>query len=333
MSDTPRIGEADIIERYFAPLAADTPGAFHLSDDAGLVRPPDGMDVVMTTDVVVSGVHFLQDSDARDVAFKALAVNVSDLCAKGAPPAVYLLSLALPGAPDTAWLEGARAGLSEAQKAFGCTLLGGDTVRTPGPLSLSVTAAGFVPSGRMVRRSGAGEGDLVYVTGTIGDAVLGLKLRRSPEAAPDDLTDEQRASLRRRYERPGPRLAAIEPVRLHASAAMDVSDGLAGDFGKLCAASEVGGVIEAQKVPVSEAAAHWLEREPEILGALITGGDDYEILLTVPESASAAFEEDCESAGVPVSRIGRIVPAGEGVHVRDADGTSLALGTKSFAHF
>ncbi len=333
MSDTPRIGEADIIERYFAPLAADTPGAFNLSDDAGLLTPPDGMDVVMTADVIVSGVHFLAESDARDVAFKALAVNVSDLCAKGAKPAVYLLSLALPGAPDAAWLEDARAGLSEAQEAFGCTLLGGDTVRTPGSLALSITAAGFVPEGRMVHRSGARAGDKVYVTGTIGDAVLGLKLCRSSNAAPGNLSEDDHAFLRNRFQRPRPHLNAIEPVRNHANAAMDVSDGLAGDFAKLCTASEVGGVIEAHKVPFSDAATRWLEREPDLLNALITGGDDYEILQTVSESASAAFEADCERAGVAVSQIGCIVPAAEGVDFRDAAGQSLALGTKSYAHF
>lgn len=333
MSDTPRIGETDIIERYFAPLAAETPGAFDLSDDAGMIRPPEGMDVVITTDVIVSGVHFLAEANARDVAFKALAVNVSDLCAKGAEPAVYLLSLSLPGAPDAAWLKRARAGLSEAQEAFGCTLLGGDTVRTPGSLALSITAAGFVPEGRMVHRSGALAGDMVYVTGTIGDAVLGLKLYRSPDAAPDSLSEEERAFLRNRFQRPRPRMNAIEPVRDHANAAMDVSDGLAGDFAKLCAASGVGGIIEAHTVPFSDAATRWLDQEPELLSALITGGDDYEILLTVSESASGAFEKDCESAGVTVTRIGRIVPDGEGIDVRNAIGETLDLETKSYAHF
>ncbi|MDA7948296.1 MAG: thiamine-phosphate kinase [Hyphomicrobiaceae bacterium] len=333
MSDRPQSGEGDIIERYFAPLAADTPGAFNLTDDAGLINPPDGMDIVMTTDVIVSGVHFLDQTTPEDVAYKALAVNVSDLCAKGAEPAVYLLSLSLPGNPDPAWLGGLRHGLAEAQDTFGCTLLGGDTVATPGPVTLSITAAGFVPEGRMVHRDGAGEGDTVYVTGTIGDAVLGLKLFQPPDIAPEGLSDAQRDFLRNRYLRPRPRLASIEPVRLHTSASMDVSDGLVGDFVKLCRASSVGGIIEADKVPLSDAATLWVEKDSDILEELLSGGDDYEILQTVPETAAAAFEDDCRRAGVDVTAIGRIVAADEGVRVRDGQGNEIAMSRKSYAHF
>ena len=287
-------------------LAADTPGAFHLTDDAGLISPPDRTDIVMTTDVIVAGIHFLESADPRDVAYKALAVNVSDLCAKGADPAVYLLSLSLPGDPDTAWLEGLREGLSEAQDAFGCKLLGGDTVRTPGPASLSVTAAGFVPKGGMVHRSGARNGDIVYVTGTVGDAVLGLKLAQNPDAAPDGLSDEQCNFLRDRYRRPQPRLAAVEPVRLHANAAMDVSDGLAGDFAKLCRASGTGGIIEADKVPLSDAAGRWVHETPDMLGELLGGGDDYELLQTVcsqiPSYGRIGTAHAAAGRGLQVSR-------------------------------
>jgi len=333
MADKSHISETDIIARYFAPLAAETPGAFSLRDDAGLIQPPDGMDVVLTTDVILSGVHFLESGAPQDVAYKALAVNVSDLCAKGADPAVYLLSLALPDNPEERWLEGIREGLAEAQTDFGCTLLGGDTVRTPGPATLSITAAGYVPKGQMVHRFGAGEGDMVYVTGTIGDAALGLLLSQGANAAKGSLSADQVAFLRERYRRPQPRIAAIEIVRAHANAAMDVSDGLAGDFFKLCAASGVGGSIDAAKVPTSEAAASWITVQPERFHNAITGGDDYEILLTVSRNASADIETACAQAGIDVSPIGRILSADSGVEILDENGNPLELSQKSFSHF
>ena len=292
-----------------------------------------GMDVVLTTDAVVSGIHFLEDAAPRDAAYKALAVNVSDLCAKGADPAVYLLSLAFPGDPDERWLEEIGAGLSEAQADFGCTLLGGDTVRTPGPALLSITAAGFVPEGQMVHRSGACEGDIVYVTGTIGDAALGLLLCQEPKAGKRALTPEQIEFLRYRYQRPQPRVAAIELVRSHANAAMDISDGLVGDFSKLCAASCAGGSINAAKVPLSDAAATWINDEPELLSAAITGGDDYEILFATPQSASADIETACAGAGINVSAIGKILSEDSGVEVCDENGNPIELNQKSFSHF
>ncbi|MGI9387241.1 MAG: thiamine-phosphate kinase [Methyloligellaceae bacterium] len=333
MADKAHISETDIIERYFAPLAAETPGAFSLGDDAGLIQPPDGMEVVLTTDVILSGVHFLEDAAPQDVAYKALAVNVSDLCAKGADPAVYLLSLALPDNPDVRWLEGIREGLSEAQTDFACTLLGGDTVRTPGPATLSITAAGYVPKGRMVHRSSARKGDTVYVTGTIGDAALGLLLCQDAGTAKGKLSVDQIEFLRDRYRRPRPRIAAIDIVRRHANAAMDVSDGLAGDFIKLCAASNAGGSIDVESVPLSDAAASWIRREPERMSDAITGGDDYEILLTVSRNASAEIETVCVQAGISIAPIGRILTADNGVEVRDEDGNPLELSRKSFTHF
>jgi len=333
MADKPHIGETDIINQYFAPLAADTPGAFNLTDDAGLIQPPEGMDLVLTTDVVVSGVHFLDDAAPEDLAYKALGVNVSDLCAKGVDPAVYLLSIALPESCDTTWLEGVRQGLSEAQAAFGCTLLGGDTVKTPGPLTLSITAAGFTPEGQMVHRSGAREGDLVYVTGTIGDAALGLKLHQGTDQAPDELSENHAEFLRKRYRRPQPRLAAINMVRAHANAAMDVSDGLVGDFAKLCTASDVGGTLVAETVPLSDAAAAWIEQEPERLQTAITGGDDYEVLMSVSENASTALEKYSADAGLRITSIGRIVSSGTGIEVLDRDGKPLEFEQLSYAHF
>jgi len=327
-------GETHIIQSYFAPLAAGTPGAFGLIDDAGLVQPPQDHELVVTTDMIVAGIHYLEDTEPRDIAYKALGVNVSDLCAKGADPSVYLLSLALPGTPDDNWLEGLSAGLAEAQSDMTCTLLGGDTVRTPGPVALSITAIGFVPTGCMVHRAGAHPADRVYVTGTIGDGVLGLALLQgahSTEAL--NMSAEHKAHLHKRYRRPCPRLEAIEILRDHASAAMDISDGLAGDFAKLCAASRVGGTLRAADIPLSGAADVWLADEPERLGAVITGGDDYEILMTVPEEATKSFERDCRAAGLQITCIGHISSQCDGVKVEGKDGQPLHLERQSYEHF
>ncbi len=324
-------GEFGIIERYFAPLARNTAGAFELKDDAGLISPPDGKELVLTTDMCVEGVHYLTSTTPQDIAYKALAVNISDLCAKGARPSVYLLSLALPEAPDPVWLEGFAEGLAVAQADFGCTLMGGDTVSTSGPVVISITAAGFVPKGNMVHRMGAKPGDHVYVTGTIGDAALGLILLRDEQTA--NLTAEQVSVLHNRYWRPCPRIKAIEPVLRHANAAMDISDGLAGDFSKLCAASQTGGRIDVACVPLSDAARLWVEAEPERLIDIITGGDDYELLVTVPQNATSQFENDCRSSGISVKGIGRILKFNDGICVLGADGKALELEKQSYAHF
>ncbi len=327
-------GEFCIIERYFAPLARNTAGAFNLKDDAGLISPPDGHEAVLTTDMIVGGVHYLEGAAPRDIGYKALAVNISDLCAKGAKPSVYLLSVALPEKLDPAWLEGLSEGLSEAQSDFGCTLLGGDTVRTPGPAALSITAIGFVPAGRMVHRSGARPGDRVYVTGTIGDAALGLALLRDPKSASSGhLSPDHKEHLLNRHRRPRPPVTAIEVVRNHANAAMDISDGLAGDFAKLCAASNVGGRLDSTAVPLSDAARQWLGAEPARLADIITGGDDYELLATVPQNAQENFEGECCCSAIPLKAIGEIIDPGGGFSVLGEDGKALELELLSYAHF
>src|SRR4051812_24363830 len=222
----PASGEDSLIARYFRPIATD-PGAFGLDDDAAALMP-DGNDIVVTTDAIVEGVHFLSDDPPDTVARKPLRENLSDLAAKGAVPAGFVLTLALRNA-DEAWLKPFAAALGEDVRQFGCPLLGGDTVSTPGPLMISITAFGRVPAGKMVRRSGAKPGDRVLVTGTIGDAALGLAVLRGGKvhAALGDASG--RELLIGRYRVPQPRTVLAEAVRGHASAAMDVSDGLAGD--------------------------------------------------------------------------------------------------------
>jgi thiamine-monophosphate kinase len=334
MAERVRDGETGIIRRYFAPLAAGVDGAYDLTDDAGRIRPASGQDVVLTTDVIVGGVHFLEAASPQDVGYKALAVNVSDLCAKGADPALYLISLALPAKPEAAWLDGLSEGFAEAQAEFGCGLLGGDTVRTPGPVVISVTAAGFVPRGRMVHRFGAREGDEVYVTGTIGDAALALALLQGRGGmVADKLTASQSDYLKQRYWRPRPRTDSISLVRDHASACMDISDGLAGDFAKMCAASGTGGTINVADVPLSEAAAAWTNEEPARIEDVLAGGDDYELLMTVRQDSRHTFERDCATAGVQVTCIGYISAPGDGVNVLDKTGKPLHYVRRSYDHF
>src|SRR5262249_46994678 len=228
-------GEDSLIARYFKPLATDA-GALGLSDDAAVLKAR-GEDLVVTTDAIVEGVHFLADDPPDTIARKALRVNLSDLAAKGASPAGFVLTLALRGADD-GWLTAFAGGLGADAKSFECPLLGGDTVSTPGPLIVSITAFGHVPPGKMVRRNGARPGDRVLVTGTIGDAALGLDILTGGRVA-RTLADDPagRDALVARYRVPEPRNALAGALREHASAAMDVSDGLAGDLTKLCAAS------------------------------------------------------------------------------------------------
>src|SRR5580704_7148056 len=240
----PQSGEDHLIARYFRPLATD-PGALGLLDDAATITPPPGSDVVLKADAIVGGVHFFPDDPPDMIAKKALRVNLSDLAAKGASPAGFLLSLALPRTVGGDWLEAFARGLGEDVQAYDCPLLGGDTDRTPGPVTISIAAFGLLPCGTMVRRSGARPGDLVVVTGTIGDAALGLLVRRDPDTAGRwRLDHRQRDHLIGRYLLPQPRNAVAEALRQHASAAMDVSDGLVGDLGKLCAVSGMAADIE-----------------------------------------------------------------------------------------
>jgi thiamine-monophosphate kinase len=324
-------GEDDLIARYFKPLATD-PGALGLVDDAAILQAH-GEDIVVTTDAVVAGVHFLPDDPPDTVARKALRVNLSDLAAKGATPAGFVLTLALQRADET-WLAAFARGLGEDATHYGCPLLGGDTVSTPGPLTISITAFGRVPPGKMVHRSGARPGDYVMVTGTIGDATLGLDLLRGGAVAAalaDDVAS--REVLVGRYRVPQPRNALALGVRDYASAAMDVSDGLAGDLAKLCAASGASAVIDAPRVPTSAVAAALLGRGVTGIEALISGGDDYELLCTVADAHREDVADAARSAGVALTAIGRIVAAPGAPRFLDAEGREIALARLSYSHF
>lgn len=327
-----RLSEAGLIARYLAPLAG-LPGAHGLGDDAASLTPPDGCDLVLTKDALVAGIHFFPDDPPEAVAQKALRVNLSDLAAKGATPIAYLLGLGLPDGWTEAFLAAFTDGLAGDQATYGIALLGGDTVRSPERLSLSVTAIGSVPHGRMLRRGGARVGDLVLVTGTIGDAALGLRLRLDPELGQRlRLTDADREHLLDRYLLPQPRMVLAAAARQHASAGMDISDGLAGDFAKMAAVSGVAIEIEASRVPLSPAARAACLADPDLFTVALTGGDDYELALAAAPSSAAALVAAGEALGVPVTIVGR-VSAGQGLSVTGPDGTPLDLGPGSFSHF
>ncbi|OCK56702.1 thiamine-phosphate kinase [Bradyrhizobium sp. LMTR 3] len=328
-SGKPVSGEDRLIARYFRPLATD-PGALRLDDDAAALKPS-GDDIVVTTDAIVEGVHFLPDDPPDAVARKALRVNLSDLAAKGATPAGFVLTLALRSA-DEGWLKPFVAALGEDIGQFACPLFGGDTVSTPGPLMVSVTAFGRVPPGRMVHRSGAKPGERVMVTGTIGDAVLGLAILRGGKvhAAADTAAREM---LVGRYRVPQPRVAMAEIVREYASASMDISDGLAGDLTKLCGVSGVSAVVDLEQVPLSGAARGLVSRGVVGLETLIVGGDDYEILCTIPEERVEAFEAAAGRAGVAPSSIGTIVAGSSVPKFVDKAGKEIVLERLSYSHF
>jgi thiamine-monophosphate kinase len=324
-------GEDSLIARYFKPIATD-PGALGLTDDAAILRA-DGDDVVVTTDAIVEGVHFLPGDPPETLARKALRVNLSDLAAKGATPAGFVLTLALRTVDDV-WLQAFARGLGEDAGQYACPLLGGDTVSTPGPLTVSITAFGRVAQGKMVRRDGASPGDRVMVTGTIGDAAIGLAVLKGGAAAAGLANDAAaRDRLVGRYRVPEPRNALAAAIREYASAAMDVSDGLAGDLTKLCAVSGVSAVIEAPHIPISPEAAELLARGVVGIEALISGGDDYEVLCAVPEAACAAFTEAGRRAGIALAAIGTVVEGIAPVRFLDARGRDMELARLSYSHF
>ncbi len=332
-----RLSEQDLISKYFAPLAG--PGGLGLLDDAALLAPPPGTELVLTADALVAGVHFFAEDPPEKIARKALAVNLSDLAAKAADPLGFLLALALPSDWMSDWLAAFSRGLGEMAALGGCPLLGGDTVATPGPLTLSFTALGCVPAGKMLRRTTARPGDALYVTGTIGDAALGLSLRRSQVAGEPKptwaatLDANQCGALIDRYLSPLPRKTLVSALRACASAAMDVSDGLTGDLRAMMRASGVTAQVDLRHIPLSAAAGAAFRADPRLLEQILCGGDDYEILCAVPAGAAARFETLARAAGVTAARIGAVAgPEAAEVFI-GFDGRPHAFGRDRFSHF
>jgi thiamine-monophosphate kinase len=311
---------------------ATAASAFGLGDDAAALAPPPGCDLVLTTDGVIAGVHFLPTDPPQSIARKALRMNLSDLAAKGATPIGFLLSIALPANTQETWVAAFAEGLGQDISHYGCPLLGGDTDRTPGPLSISITAFGTLPHGAMVRRATAKPDDVIAVTGTIGDAALGVLIHRDADLAKQwRLSSTASEHLRQRYLLPQPRNALAEALRKHASAAMDVSDGLAGDLAKLCRASGLAAEVDVDAVPLSDAAHAALSADAKLIECIMTGGDDYEIVLTLPAVRFGAFRTAAESAGVPVSKIGQVT-SGQGARFL-REGKALSFAKPSYSHF
>ncbi len=318
-----------MIAKLFAPLAANDPGAFGLADDAAAVQVPSGQDLVVTKDMLVEGVHFLRDDPPDLVAKKALRVNLSDLAGKGATPKNYLLALSLAPWIGDAWLTRFAAGLADDQKRFAVTLIGGDTTATTGPLTLSITAFGTVPSGHMIHRKGARPRDAVFVTGSIGDAGAGLAVLKGEGVG---LSDFDRSALISRYQLPEPRVSIGPQLLGIASSALDVSDGLLADLGHIAKVSDVRIAVDAAKIPVARATqALWGQGRETVLRAA-TAGDDYEIAFTAPASARKRIDALSRSSGVAIAEIGR-VEAGSGAHLLDEKGKPIAGPRAGFTHF
>jgi thiamine-monophosphate kinase len=312
-SDLP--AEFALIARHFRPLAG--PGALDLQDDAAVLAPPPGRELVLTCDAMVAGVHFLPDDPPDLVGRKLLRVNLSDLAAKGATPIGYLMTVSTPRNTAGEWYARFASGLAQDQQEFGVTLLGGDTTSTPGPISLSLTILGHIGAGQTVHRGGAKPGDGIWVTGTIGDAALGLAVARGQLGDPSGF-------LLSRYRLPQPRVGF--PIVGIASAGMDISDGLAQDLGHICRASGVAADVDATLVPLSEPSravgAAWLT-------TCLTGGDDYELLLAIPPGREAGLQQ----THIPVTRIGTFRAGPPEVMVRDADGAVMSLEKGGWSHF
>jgi thiamine-monophosphate kinase len=307
------------IARHFAPLAG--PAGLGLLDDAAVLTPPPGRQLVISADAMVEGVHFLPADPPDLVARKLLRTNLSDLAAMGAAPLGYLTTVSVRADTPDAWFAAFAAGLAADQREFGLSLLGGDTTSTPGPATLSLTILGTVAPGAALLRSGARPGDEIWVSGTIGDATLGLLALKGELSDPTGL-------LAARYRLPQPRVALGERLHGIADAAMDVSDGLVQDLGHMCRASRLAAVIEAPLVPLSDPA-----RTAGRLETCLSGGDDYELLLAVPPGGADALRATSRACGIPVTRIGGFRPGEPHVTVRAADGTFLGFAREGWSHF
>jgi thiamine-monophosphate kinase len=323
----PHLDEFQRIARFFAPLAG--PGALGLVDDVALIDGPSGRQLVLTTDTIIAGIDYLPDDPPDLIARKLMRVNLSDLAAKGATPLGYLLTTILPPSCGEAWLEAFTAGLARDQAEFAITLLGGDSSATPGPATLSLTALGTVAAGQAILRRGAQPGDLVYVSGTIGDSALGL---RALQGTLSGLAAEDRDFLAERYHLPRPRLALGRRLVGIAHAMLDVSDGLVGDLNHLCVVSGVAAVLEAARVPLSPAARAALARDETLLSLVLGGGDDYELVFAAPPGAEQTLAALAASLGLPITMIGRI-DSGSGVEVVDGAGRRIELGAAGYRHF
>ncbi|MBT3700430.1 MAG: thiamine-phosphate kinase [Alphaproteobacteria bacterium] len=332
-----RRGEFDLIADLFSPLASSIPGALGLTDDAAILDLPAGCELVTTVDAMVEDVHFYPADAANLVAQKLLRVNLSDLAAMGAKPLGYLLTLVRPATTSESWLQRFAHGLAADQRTFGIGLCGGDTVSTAGPLVLSLTALGHVAKGQALRRQGAMPGDILYVSGTIGDAGLGLELVRNNDThdTSGDLTGLSRAEtneLVARLQCPEPRLALGQALVGIATSAVDISDGLIGDLEHIALVSCVGLELDLSAIPASDAAVRVIGNKETAKLKLLTGGEDYELAFTAPASETKTISDISRKLNLALTPIGKVVSGGS-VDVKGKDGTLLPVINRGFSHF
>ena len=324
-----RRGEFALIAELFAPLSVTSPGALGLTDDVALLDVSPGFQLVITTDTLIAGVHFRSDDPPDLIARKALRVNLSDLAAKGARPIGFLQALALNEGVDDIFLEKFAAGLAADVKAFGVPLLGGDTTSGPGPLSITITALGEVEKDHALLRRGAQPGDTVCVTGTLGDGALGLACLNGALNLAPDLAD----ALIERYRLPLPRLMAGRSLQGLASAGMDVSDGLIGDLGHICTASGVAATLHRERLPLSPGARAAVEQDARWWDQILGGGDDYELLFTVPANRIPELAALATRLRLPLTAIGTVTqPSAPGGVTVLAEGKVINVAIHGYQH-
>lgn len=323
------MNEFGLIARYLAPLTGDGKAALQLEDDAAVIPGREGYEWVITKDAMVAGVHFFADTSPALIARKLVRTNLSDMAAMGAKPCYYLLAGFLPKQTNETWWKGFSASLKEENSQFGVILLGGDTVAHNGALSLSLTMIGEVEKGEALLRSGAQHDDAVCVSGTLGDAALGLRILQGKIA---DIPLEYKDYLVDRYHSPQPRVTLSQAIQPYLHSAIDISDGFVADLGHICRTSSVGAMIEQADIPLSDATRYLVERDPSLWEVILTGGDDYELLCTLPKNQLSAARNGAESVGGRLTPIGSIT-AGEKVTIHDRQGKSLLLSHSGYNHF
>jgi len=322
--------EFEMIRDYFRPLTMDKAEAGGLLDDAAILNVPQGFDLCMSSDTLNGGVHFLEDESPENIAHKCLRVNLSDMAAMGAKPYCYQLNLAFSKMPDPGWAKAFTGALMADNEEFGIFCSGGDTTVIEGPMLVSMTITGLVPKGKAVKRFGAKPGDIVVVTGNIGDAAIGVKVKLGIL----ELDDPSAFLLA--CDRPMPRTPISEAIHKYAHAGIDVSDGFIADLTHICEVGNVGARIEADKIPFSYAARNLIEKGVVSVEDLLTGGDDYEIAMAIPPQNVDAFMADAKARGVDAYAVGvfdAIGDGGAGVQVLDEAGEPLTFSKKGWTHF
>jgi len=323
------LGEFEIIKTYFSALALSEKGAFNLTDDAAVIAIPAGKCIVVTTDTIVQGTHFLSEDSPNNIAAKLLRESLSDLAAMGSIPAYYNLSIAVNSNTKSDWFEAFALGLLADQKKYNITLIGGDTVATSGPITLTITALGLVDKGKTIRRSGAKFDDDIWVSGSIGDAALGLKVATGKL---NQISEANKNYLRSRYFKPNPRTLLGPKLVGHVNSAIDISDGLIADLNHICETSNLGAKVQITDIPLSNAAKDVLSIKPDYIDLILGGGDDFELLFTADKSFKKIKKKLTRALDLNLTKIGSII-SGDSIQIFDQYGKIYPLPKFGYAHF